>query len=81
MAGIKRHGLVLPRRTSSPDCCFQSWRWPRAKKLTKKQTEEKRMEAECILHLRWEHVDLERGLIFTPDSKSGRKAIIGTRLP
>jgi len=39
------------------------------------------MEAERILHLRWEHVDLERGLILMPDSKSGRKAIIGTRLP
>jgi hypothetical protein len=30
------------------------------------------MEAERILHLRCEHVDLERGLIFMPDSKSGR---------
>ena len=39
------------------------------------------MEIERILHLRWEHVDLERGLIFMPDSKSGRKAIMGTRLP
>ena len=39
------------------------------------------MEAERILHLRCEHVDLERGLIFMPDSKSGRKAIIGTCLP
>jgi integrase len=29
-----------------------------------------------ILHLRWEHVDLERGLIFMPDSKSGRKTVI-----
>src|SRR5499433_3714002 len=29
-----------------------------------------------ILHLRWEHVDLERGLIFLPDSKSGRKTVI-----
>jgi len=29
-----------------------------------------------ILHLRWEHVDLERGLLFLPDSKSGRKTII-----
>jgi integrase len=29
-----------------------------------------------ILHLRWEYVDLERGLIFLPDSKSGRKTII-----
>ena len=25
-----------------------------------------------ILHLRWENVDLERGLLFLPDSKSGR---------
>jgi integrase len=29
-----------------------------------------------ILHPRWEHVDLERGLIFLPDSKSGRKTVI-----
>ena len=29
-----------------------------------------------ILHLRWEHVDLERGLFFLPDSKSGRKTVI-----
>jgi integrase len=29
-----------------------------------------------ILDLRWEHVDLERGLIFLPDSKSGRKTVI-----
>jgi integrase len=29
-----------------------------------------------ILNLRWEHVDLERGLLFLPDSKSGRKTII-----
>ena len=28
-----------------------------------------------ILHLRWEHVDLERGLLFLPDSKTGRKTI------
>lgn len=28
-----------------------------------------------ILHLRWEHVDLERGLLLLPDSKTGRKAI------
>lgn len=28
-----------------------------------------------ILHLRWEYVDLERGLLLLPDSKSGRKAI------
>jgi integrase len=29
-----------------------------------------------ILNLRWEYVDLERGLLFLPDSKSGRKTII-----
>lgn len=29
-----------------------------------------------ILHLRWEHVDLERGLLLLPDSKTGRKTII-----
>ncbi len=29
-----------------------------------------------ILHLRWEHVDLERGLLFLPDSKTGKKTII-----
>src|SRR5215469_14963538 len=29
-----------------------------------------------ILHLKWEHVDLERGLIFLPESKTGRKTII-----
>lgn len=29
-----------------------------------------------ILHLRWAHVDLERGLLFLPDSKSGRKTVI-----
>ena len=29
-----------------------------------------------ILHLRWENVDLERGLLFLPDSKSGRKTVI-----
>src|SRR5271170_1498820 len=29
-----------------------------------------------ILDLRWEHVDLERGLLFLPDSKTGRKTII-----
>lgn len=28
-----------------------------------------------ILHLRWEHVDVERGLLLLPDSKTGRKAI------
>ena len=29
-----------------------------------------------ILNLRWEHVDLERGLLLLPDSKTGRKTII-----
>ena len=29
-----------------------------------------------ILHLRWEHVDLERGCLFLPDSKSGQKTVI-----
>jgi len=29
-----------------------------------------------ILHLRWEHVDFERGYLFLPDSKSGRKTVI-----
>ena len=29
-----------------------------------------------ILHLRWEYVDLERGVLFLPDSKSGRKTVI-----
>jgi integrase len=29
-----------------------------------------------ILHLRWEYVDLERGLLFLPDSKTGKKAIV-----
>jgi integrase len=29
-----------------------------------------------ILHLRWEHVDIERGCLFLPDSKSGRKTVI-----
>jgi integrase len=28
-----------------------------------------------ILHLRWEHVDFERGLLLLPDSKTGRKTI------
>jgi len=28
-----------------------------------------------ILHLRWEHVDIERGLLLLPDSKTGRKTI------
>ena len=29
-----------------------------------------------ILHLKWENVDLERGLLFLSDSKTGRKTII-----
>jgi integrase len=29
-----------------------------------------------ILHLRWEHVDIDRGLLFLPDSKTGRKTVI-----
>jgi integrase len=29
-----------------------------------------------ILHLRWEEVDLERGLLSLPDSKTGKKAIV-----
>ncbi|WP_414645588.1 tyrosine-type recombinase/integrase [Bradyrhizobium sp. 6(2017)] len=29
-----------------------------------------------ILHLRWQHVDIERGCLFLPDSKSGRKTVI-----
>lgn len=29
-----------------------------------------------ILHLRWEHVDFQRGLLLLPDSKTGRKTII-----
>jgi integrase len=29
-----------------------------------------------ILRLRWEHVDLERGLLLLPDSKTGRKTIV-----
>lgn len=29
-----------------------------------------------VLHLRWEHVDTERGLLLLPDSKTGKKTII-----
>ena len=29
-----------------------------------------------ILHLRWQHVDMERGCLFLPDSTSGRKTVI-----
>lgn len=29
-----------------------------------------------ILHLEWSHVDMERGLLLLPDSKTGKKAIV-----
>jgi integrase len=29
-----------------------------------------------ILHLKWEQVDIERGLLFLPDSKTGRKTVV-----
>ncbi|MBR0796856.1 tyrosine-type recombinase/integrase [Bradyrhizobium jicamae] len=29
-----------------------------------------------ILHLRWEHVDFERGILLLPDSKTGRKTVV-----
>jgi integrase len=29
-----------------------------------------------ILELRWDHVDLQRGLLFLPDSKTGKKTIV-----
>jgi integrase len=29
-----------------------------------------------ILHLEWKHVDIERGLLLLPDSKTGRKTVI-----
>lgn len=29
-----------------------------------------------ILHLKWEHVDFERGLLFLPTSKTGRKTVV-----
>jgi integrase len=29
-----------------------------------------------ILHLKWEHIDFERGLLLLPDSKSGKKTIV-----
>jgi integrase len=29
-----------------------------------------------ILHLRWEYVDFDRGLLLLPDSKTGKKAIV-----
>jgi len=29
-----------------------------------------------ILHLKWAHVDIERGLLFLPDSKTGKKTVV-----
>ena len=29
-----------------------------------------------ILHLKWDHVDLQRGLLFLPDSKTGKKTVL-----
>ena len=29
-----------------------------------------------ILHLRWAEIDFERGMLFLPDSKTGRKAVV-----
>jgi len=29
-----------------------------------------------ILDLKWDHVDLQRGLLFLPDSKTGKKTIV-----
>lgn len=29
-----------------------------------------------VLHLRWDEVDLERGFLFLPDSKTGRKTVV-----
>jgi integrase len=29
-----------------------------------------------VLHLKWEHVDFERGIAFLPDSKTGRKPVV-----
>jgi integrase len=29
-----------------------------------------------ILHLKWEHVDFERGLLFLPESKTGKKTVV-----
>ena len=29
-----------------------------------------------ILHLKWEQVDFERGLLFLPESKTGKKTVI-----
>ncbi len=32
-----------------------------------------------VLHLRWDEVDLQRGLLFLPDSKTGRKTVVLSR--
>jgi integrase len=29
-----------------------------------------------ILHLKWDHVDTERGMLFLPDSKTGKKTVV-----
>jgi hypothetical protein len=29
-----------------------------------------------VLHLKWEHVDLDRGLLLLPESKTGKKTIV-----
>ena len=29
-----------------------------------------------ILHLEWSHVDMERGVLFLPDSKTGQKTVV-----
>lgn len=29
-----------------------------------------------ILHLKWEHIDFERGLLFLPESKTGKKTVV-----
>ncbi|MEY9575116.1 integrase [Bradyrhizobium diazoefficiens] len=29
-----------------------------------------------VLHLKWEHIDFDRGLLLLPDSKTGKKAIV-----
>jgi integrase len=34
-----------------------------------------------ILDLRWEHIDLQRGLLFLPDSKTGKKRLCLARRP
>lgn len=44
------------------------------------QPSEKSKPPQCrlreILHLKWEHVDFERGLLFLPESKTGRKTVV-----